>query len=117
MTHPWQFESWMTRRAEKEKLTPEDRRYRSGAQIADAVLAGRIPDPTAGATHFLNPTIVAQRRGTSLRSWATGNGLSIGRHTFFAPDTLFFAPDTLASASVTRPSVVSCWPGGSLPAN
>ena len=61
-------------------------RYRTAAQIADAVLAGQMPDPTAGATYFLNPAVVRQRRGGSLPSWAQGEGLSIGRHTFYAPD-------------------------------
>jgi len=47
VTHPWQFEPWMTKR--------QDWR--------DAVLNGEMPDPTAGATHFLNPAVVRQRRG------------------------------------------------------
>jgi N-acetylmuramoyl-L-alanine amidase len=103
VTHPWQFESWMTKRAEMESLDVEDYRYRSAAQIADAVLAGQIPDPTTGATHFLNPTVVSQRSKGSLPSWATGGGLSIGRHTFYAPDAVAWA------ARVTRPFVTSCW--------
>ena len=103
VTHPGQFESWMTKRAEMESLDVEDHRYRSAAQIADAVLTGRIPDPTTGATHFLNPTIVSQRRGGSLPSWATGGGLSIGRHKFYTPDAVAW------TARVTRPSVISCW--------
>jgi len=48
--------------------------------------AGDMPDPTAGATHFLNPTVVRQRSGGSLPSWARGEGVSIGRHTFYSPD-------------------------------
>jgi len=108
VTHPWQFESWMTKRAEMESLDVEDYRYRSAAQIADAVLAGQISDPSTGATHFLNPTVVRERRGTSLPSWATGGGLSIGRHTFYAPDAVAWA------ARVTRPLVISCWSGVSL---
>jgi spore germination cell wall hydrolase CwlJ-like protein len=86
VTQPWQFEPWMTRRAEIEKLSPNDPRYRKAARIADGVLAGYIPDPTAGATHFLNPAIVRQRRGGSLPPWAQGEGLVIGRHTFYSPD-------------------------------
>lgn len=105
VTHPWQFESWMTKRAEMESLDVEDYRYRRAAQIADAVLSGQISDPTTGATHFLNPTVVRERRGTSLPSWATGGGLSIGRHTFYAPDAVAWA------ARVSRPLVISCWPG------
>jgi spore germination cell wall hydrolase CwlJ-like protein len=83
---PWQFEPWMTRRKEMENLSPDDPRYRKAGRIADAVLAGDVPDPTAGATHFLNPTVVKKRRGGSLPSWARGEGLSIGRHTFYSPE-------------------------------
>jgi spore germination cell wall hydrolase CwlJ-like protein len=86
---PWQFEPWMTRRKEMENLSPDDPRYRRAGRIADAVLAGEVPDPTAGATHFLNPTIVRQRRGGSLASWARGEGVSIGRHTFYSPDEAY----------------------------
>jgi N-acetylmuramoyl-L-alanine amidase len=86
VTHPWQFEPWMTRRREMESLSPDDPRYQNAARIADAVLTGQRPDPTAGATHFLNPTIVRQRRGGSLPSWARGEGQPIGRHTFYSPD-------------------------------
>lgn len=86
VTRQGQFEPWMTRRDEMEKLSPEDPSYRSAAQIADAVLTGQTPDPTTGATYFLNPTVVRQRRGGSLPSWAQGEGLPIGRHTFYRPD-------------------------------
>jgi hypothetical protein len=85
VTQPWQFEPWMTKRAEIEKLSPDDAHYRKAARIADAVLDGDIPDPTLGATHFLNAAIVRQRRGGSLPRWAQGEGLVIGRHTFYSP--------------------------------
>jgi spore germination cell wall hydrolase CwlJ-like protein len=49
-----------------EKLSTDDPRYQNAAQIADALLSGQMPDPTAGATHFLNPTVVWQGRGGSL---------------------------------------------------
>ena len=86
VTRPWQFEPWMTRRKEMEELSPNDSRYQTTARIADAVLAGQIPDPTAGATHFLNPIVVRQRHGGSLPSWASGEGVSIGSHAFYSPD-------------------------------
>jgi len=86
VTSPWQFEPWMTKREAMEKLSPEDPSYRNAAQIADAVFAGQMPDPTAGATYFLNPTVVRERRGGSLPSWAQGEGQSIGHHTFYRPD-------------------------------
>jgi spore germination cell wall hydrolase CwlJ-like protein len=85
VTHPWQFEPWMTRRSEMKKLSPNDSRYQDAARIADAVLTGHMPDPTAGATHFLNPTVVRQRRSGSLPPWARGEGQPIGRHTFYSP--------------------------------
>ena len=86
LTQPWQFEPWMTRRRDIENLSPDDPRYRRAARIADAVLGGEIPDPTSGATHFLNEAIVRQRGGGSLPRWAHGEGLVIGRHTFYSPD-------------------------------
>jgi spore germination cell wall hydrolase CwlJ-like protein len=86
VTQPGQFEPWTTRREAIEKLSLDDPRDRNAAQIADAVLTGQIPDPTAGATYFLNPAVVRQRRGGSLPSWAQGEGQSIGRHSFYASD-------------------------------
>ncbi|HUS95377.1 MAG TPA: cell wall hydrolase [Hyphomicrobiaceae bacterium] len=86
VTARWQFEPWMMKRNEVEALSKSDPRYRDAARIADAVLSGEIADPTAGATHFLNPTIVKQRRGGSLPDWASGEGKPIGRHTFYRPD-------------------------------
>lgn len=83
--HPWQFEPWMTRRGEIHKLSSKDPRYQDAAEIVDSVLTGRIPDPTAGATYFLNPVVVRQRRGGSLPLWADGEGRPIGRHVFYLP--------------------------------
>jgi spore germination cell wall hydrolase CwlJ-like protein len=75
VTQPCQFEPWSTRRREIEELSPNDPRYQTAAAIADAVLSGQAADPTAGATHFLNPTIVRERRGGALPPWARGEGL------------------------------------------
>ena len=110
VTRPWQFEPWMTRRTEIENLSKDDPRYRKAARIADDVLSGQEPDPTAGATHFLNPTIVRNRRGGSLPPWAKGDGQAIGRHTFYSPDGSRAVPleavllaDAAASATSTAP--------------
>jgi conjugal transfer mating pair stabilization protein TraG len=100
VTQPWQFEPWMTRRNEIEKLSPNDPRYRKAARITDGVLDGDIPDPTAGATHFLNPAIVRQRRGGSLPRWAQGEGLVIGRHTFYSADEAGAAMGQASLASI-----------------
>ena len=100
VTHPGQFEPWMTRRTDIEMLSLNDPRYQSAAIIADAVLSGKTPDPTAGATHFLNPTIVRERRGGSLPSWALGEGRPIGRHVFYSPDVSPQPAPVLSSAMV-----------------
>jgi spore germination cell wall hydrolase CwlJ-like protein len=104
VTHRGQFEPWMTRQKEIERLSPSDPRYQRAAIIADAVLSGRTPDPTAGATHFLNPTIVRERRGGSLPSWALGEGRPIGRHIFYSPDA---SPQqgSLISSAIAEPPV------------
>jgi spore germination cell wall hydrolase CwlJ-like protein len=86
VTSPGQFEQWMIQRKAIEGLSRDDPRYQSSAIIADAVLSGQTPDPTAGATHFLNPIIVRARRGGSLPSWASGEGRPLGRHVFYSPD-------------------------------
>jgi spore germination cell wall hydrolase CwlJ-like protein len=85
VTHSGQFEPWMARRREVETLSVNDPRYQSAATIADAVLSAHTPDPTAGATHFLNPTIVRERLRGSLPSWALGEGRPIGSHLFYSP--------------------------------
>jgi N-acetylmuramoyl-L-alanine amidase len=108
VTQAWQFEPWMTRRDEMEKLSPDDPRYESAAIIADTVLSGQMPDPTAGATHFLNPVVVRQRRGGSLPLWARGDGKPIGRHTFYSPSEGGAEPEqpTLSVSSLVNP--LSC---------
>jgi len=103
VTSPGQFEPWMTRRREIEELSPNDPRYQSAAIIADAVLSGQTPDPTAGATYFLNPIIVRERRGGSLPSWARGEGQPIGRHTFYSPDASPQHAPLISSAMVELP--------------
>jgi spore germination cell wall hydrolase CwlJ-like protein len=96
VTHPWQFEPWMTKREQIQNLSSDDPRYRSAAEIADAVLNGNMPDPTAGATHFLNPIVVRDQRGGSLPSWARAEGQPIGRHTFYQPNERSFARELTA---------------------
>ena len=107
VTHPGQFEPWMARRSDIETLSLNDPRYQSAAIIADAVLSGQTPDPTAGATHFLNPTIVRERRGGALPSWAAGEGLTIGSHTFYFPEESDASPQRTGLTMVDRPSMLT----------
>jgi hypothetical protein len=81
-----QFEPWSTRARELIAIKPESDRYKKVASVVDDVLAGKIPDPTGGATHFLEPDIVRRRRGGSLPDWASGPGLRIADHVFYKPD-------------------------------
>jgi len=117
VTQPWQFEPWMTRRRQMEKLSREDPRYQSAARIADIVLSGQMPDPTAGATHFLNPVIVRQRRGGSLPTWARGDGKPIGRHTFYSPSEGGGGPEQPDVSTSALEDPLSCGGTDDEPAN
>src|SRR5882672_3489136 len=81
-----QFEPWQTRAPELLKIKTDSDRYKKVASVVDDVIAGKIPDPTGGATHFLEPDIVRRRRGGSLPDWASGPGLRIADHVFYKPD-------------------------------
>jgi Cell Wall Hydrolase len=106
VTHPWQFEPWMTKRREIEQLSRTDPRYQSAERIVNAVLNGATPDPTAGATHFLNPEIVRGRLGGSLPAWARGEGQPIGKHTFYSPEGKA-APGTDGEDAATQAAALS----------
>jgi spore germination cell wall hydrolase CwlJ-like protein len=82
-------------------------RYQSAAVIADAVLSGQTPDPTAGATYFLNPTIVRERRDGALPSWARGEGLPIGSHTFYFPEGYDASPQPAGLTVVDPPFMLT----------
>lgn len=91
ITAQGQYEPWATRRGEVMGYDPQSPAYQRTAAIVDGVLAGDLPDPTGGMTHFLNEGTVRQRRGGSLPTWARGDGFTIGNHTFHAPDGLVTA--------------------------
>jgi hypothetical protein len=86
VTAPKQFEPWGTRAAQLKAIPPTSPQYQDAAAIADGVLAGMIPDPTGGATHFANVKTVAQRGDPAGRpgGWLSqmGNVTQIGDHTF-----------------------------------
>lgn len=81
---PHQFEPWSTRAKELMAIQPNSEAYRNASDIVDMALSGEVPDPTGGATHFLNPNIVMQRRG-ALPAWAKQPIATIGNHMFYAP--------------------------------
>lgn len=82
VSQPGQFEPFATRRDQINALRPEQ--YADARRVIEGVVAGQIPDPTRGATHFLNPELVTQRGGQR-PAWAPeGQGMRIGAHEFFS---------------------------------
>lgn len=81
-----QFEPWMTRKNELMAIDTGSKTYQRAAANVDQVLLGVASDPTGGATHFLQPDIVRQRRGGTPPDWAQGAGQRIGDHVFYAPE-------------------------------
>lgn len=96
---PKQFEPWTTRAKELLAIKPNDPAYRETSDILDMVTGGDVPDPTNGATHFLNAQVVKARAAAacrigqngrscdnSLPDWAKQPVATIGAHTFYAPE-------------------------------
>ena len=85
ISKPSAYESVTNGRAAK--ISPDDPEYqRVRDQIVRPALDGQIPDPTNGATHFINHDLQAAR-GDPTPRWATGEPkATIGHHTFYAPD-------------------------------
>lgn len=77
-----QFEPWGRRRQQVLGMPPEQ--FASAADIWRQVSGGQMPDPTGGATHFVNPDLQRQL-GRPMPAWAPeGQGQRIGAHVFYA---------------------------------
>lgn len=95
ITKPYAFEPWLHagtgRRGDPLAHSAESPEYQQALRIVDAVAAGRVPDPTRGATHFYSPS--AQRELAALDnravvpSWATKDAYktTIGGQEFYTP--------------------------------
>jgi hypothetical protein len=111
---PNQFEPWSTRSHELFSIDPNSTKYRQAAAIVDGVSNGAIPDPTSGATHFMNTAVVRDRNGGTLGnagSWAKNQTAQIGAHTFYAPNGLVTAS---SGGSPATPGTTT--PGATTPA-
>lgn len=80
-TKAWQFSCWNAtdpNRAKLERVSMEDRAFRSCVRIARRALAGVVDDPTGGATHYHVRGLVPP--------WSRGLAPSaeIGAHLFYA---------------------------------
>lgn len=81
----WQFEPWMARREYLWSIKTDSSLYQTVKKLVIGCINGTHLDPTDGATHFLEPTIVKSRTGGTLPKWAQGEGRRIGRHVFYKP--------------------------------
>ncbi|MBI5162457.1 MAG: cell wall hydrolase [Magnetospirillum sp.] len=77
---PWQFSCWNEtdpNRAKIEALSDNDRAFRVCLAVARRVLAGEVPDPTFGATHYHVKGLAPP--------WSKGKtpSAAIGNHLFF----------------------------------
>ena len=83
---PNAYEPWNnpTTRADLEKLDPTSPQYQKILTAVRPILSGDAPDPTGGATHFVNP-VLQKQLGRDMPSWATGNRTTIGAHDFYYP--------------------------------
>jgi hypothetical protein len=114
---PNQFEAWSAHPDELNSIPVNSPAYQNAAKIVDGVLSGQTPDPTGGATYFMNPDIVRQRNGGAIpQSWAQGPGLRIGAHTFFYPDKATAAKARAAMDSQTPDYLGMFLNGASQPA-
>lgn len=104
-----QFEPWgnAKTRAEMEALKPGEPAYDAIGEVFDQVATGKIPDITAGATHFVSgSTQVAM--GRQMPEWAKNKLADVGNHSFYAPEG---AVSSRASIPAKTGTVLDILPG------
>jgi hypothetical protein len=69
---------WMGRAKELNAIDPESDRYKRVAGVVDSVLGGQTPDPTGGATRYVD-----ERDRNREKNRPAGEGQRIGDHTFY----------------------------------
>jgi len=79
---PWQFSCWNAHDPNRDKLltvTDRDPWFRHALEIARRAIAGELPDPTGGATHYLVDRLA------DVTEWAKGRApvAKIGGHWFY----------------------------------
>jgi hypothetical protein len=92
LTKKSQFEPWGNPSTRAQMLsTPTDSpRYQAAKDAVDRVLSGEAPDPTNGATHFLNKATSSSRGDSAMNAGGWGrtgrDQVTIGAHTFMKAD-------------------------------
>lgn len=103
-----QFEPWMTRAKQLNAIPTDSPEYQHVASIVDGVVGGQFPDPTDGATHFLDRGITDKRPGgiARLAPWANKSPMlaQIGGHSFYAPEGRASSTDNDLLDLYTKPS-------------
>lgn len=82
---PWHFSAWNTDSPTRLRLdTVDERAWAECAAAFAAAAVDRVPDPTRGATHYLNEDVTRKIRGGTLPAWFDEAKVTarIGRHTF-----------------------------------
>jgi spore germination cell wall hydrolase CwlJ-like protein len=85
---PWAFSAWNTdHRARAALQTAMNERpvaWVESMKAAAAALFGLVPDPTNGATHYLNEALTRTIRGGTLPDWFDADKVTarLGQHTF-----------------------------------
>lgn len=117
---PGQFEPVMRAGGTWRNLPPlTDSQRLVFSTILDLILQGRLPDPTAGSTHFQNAAIVAQRAAAGAVAPDLVNfggqvpAAVIRDHSFFRDGG---APQSVAPHRPADPAVANAMPPASLPA-
>ena len=109
VTAPGQFEPWQNGRAQR--LDARSPQYRQAAQVVNDALAGQVPDPTGGATHFFSPKSQAAL-GRSAPSWAQGPALAyVGGNAYFAPHGAVMRQQKQSEPGVDVDGLVAQWGG------
>lgn len=98
---PNQFEGITSPRATGADVNSPE--YQRAQRIALGLADGSIPDPTGGATNFLNPKLQVAD-GRAIPAWATGQGQPIGNHVFYGGNPQGVASDAQTQASAAAAS-------------
>jgi hypothetical protein len=77
-----EFDGFKTTREKIDEMLASER-FREAEQMMANIDAGKDPDPTGGATHFLAPRLM-QQKGYTTPEWAKRAGKPIGETVFYS---------------------------------
>lgn len=85
---PWQFSCWNSNDPNLPKmraLSSTDPSYRACRAVVEAVVSGRVLDPTRGSKHYLTTVLLRQINASPKAHWAKGltSAVVLGPHAFF----------------------------------